>query len=524
MRNRIRTIGTVSIKNINHDKLSMFEFSDSIHSICLDPRFDTSRAFCVGVGESKCIINRKGWFGNTSTIVHQGEGVVSTISWRENLLAWCTEKSVKIYDTEKEVRISSLDRPKSACYMNWESSKYLLVGWSDTIKIIQISQRRLSSGHSQLYAEIVRMFRTPYDIYGLAPWGKKSIAVLAMGRDDEDEEEEEEDRVELSELHIISRDSGEEMSSDLLELRGFEQYDKTDYSLHHSSDCKNLYVVASKDVVLAKPRNIIDRIRWLLKRNRFETILNILKSSASDDSSAEHDDVPTTLKSQFAESYMSALVSSKKWSRAASFCSDLVSMSCGSDSHNDEKGKLWEKWISVFAKHRNLDKIALYVPISSPQLPKYVYEMILNEYLATSNIEGLLKILRQWVVEDENRANIFDLQKVILRTRTMLKTVKIVDENTRHRAVLLSETLAMLYRAAGEHKNALQIHLSSPEPPAVPRNVFVMLETHNLLSDSLEENLGAYIDRSRQERETKLEFNMNTQGRFFVWIRRKRCV
>ena len=223
MRNRIRTIGTVSIKNINHDKLSMFEFSDSIHSICLDPRFDTSRAFCVGVGESKCIINRKGWFGNTSTIVHQGEGVVSTISWRENLLAWCTEKSVKIYDTEKEVRISSLDRPKSACYMNWESSKYLLVGWSDTIKIIQISQRRLSSGHSQLYAEIVRMFRTPYDIYGLAPWGKKSIAVLAMGRDDEDEEEEEEDRVELSELHIISRDSGEEMSSDLLELRGFEQ-------------------------------------------------------------------------------------------------------------------------------------------------------------------------------------------------------------------------------------------------------------------------------------------------------------
>ena len=126
--------------------------------------------------------------------------------------------------------------------------------------------------------------------------------------------------------------------------------------------------------------------------------------------------------------------------------------------------------------------------------------MILNEYLATSNIEGLLKILREWVVEDGE--NIFDLQKVILKTRTMLKTVKIVDENTKRRAVLLSETLAMLYRAAGEHKNALQIHLSSPEPPAVPRNVFVMLETHNLLSDSLEENLGAYIDRSRQERET----------------------
>ena len=82
--------GTVSIKNLTHDKndLSIFEFSDPIHSLCLDPRYDTSKAFCVGVGE-KLIINRKGWLGNTSTIVHQGEGVVSTVTWRQNLLAWC---------------------------------------------------------------------------------------------------------------------------------------------------------------------------------------------------------------------------------------------------------------------------------------------------------------------------------------------------------------------------------------------------------------------------------------------------
>ena len=255
-----------------------------------------------------------------------------------------------------------MNRPKSeTCYIKWESSKHLLVGWSDTIKLIQISLRRLQSGHTYLYAEIVRMFKTPYHIYGLAPWGKKSIAVLAMGRDDDDDEEE--DSVELSELHIISRDSGEEVSSDLLELRGFEHYDKTDYSLHHIS--KTLYVVASKDVVLAKPRNTTDRIRWLLKRNRFETILSILTDTSNSN-------VPTTLKSQFAESYMSELVSSKNWTRAASFCSDLVSMSCNVKNDN-EKGKLWEKWISVFAKHRKLDKIAMHVPTSTPQLPKYVY-------------------------------------------------------------------------------------------------------------------------------------------------------
>jgi len=125
--------------------------------------------------------------------------------------------------------------------------------------------------------------------------------------------------------------------------------------------------------------------------------------------------------------------------------------------------------------------------------------MILNEYLATSNIEGLLKILREWVVEEDEKNNIFDLQKVILKTRTMLKTVKVVDENTKRRAVLLSETLAMLYRAAGEHNNALRIHLTSPEPPSVPRNVFAMLETHNLLGDSLEENLGPLLRLDTEE-------------------------
>ena len=290
---------------------------------------------------------------------------------------------MKIYDTEKEVRVSSLNRPKSeTCYIKWESSKHLLVGWSDTIKLIQISQRRSQSGHSFLCAEIVRMFRTPYHIYGLAPWVKKSIAVLAMGRDDDDDDDDdaEEDSVELSELHIISRDSGEEVSSDLLELRGFEHYDKTDYSLHHIS--KTLYVVASKDVVLAKPRNITDRIRWLLKRNRFETILSILTDPSNVD-------ISITLKSQFAESYMSELVSSKNWTRAASFCSDLVSMSSNT-KNDDEKGKLWEKWISVFAKHRKLDKIAMYVPTSSPQLPKYVY--VVFECIAFSSTISIKNI------------------------------------------------------------------------------------------------------------------------------------
>jgi len=530
----------------------MFEFSDPIRSICLDPRYETTKAFCVGVGKSKCIINRKGWFGNTSTIVHQGEGLVSKIAWNvDNLLAWSTERSVKIYDTEKEVRISSLDRPKTEtspqCYVVWESANHLLVGWSDTIKIIRISRRRLASGKSESYAEIVGMFRTPYYICGVAPWGKKSMAVLAMSRDDDDDENEEEeeeeddddDGVDLPELHIISRDSGEELSSDLLELRGFEHYNKSDYSLHHSSSSSNgniLYVVTAKDVVLAKARNLTDRVRWLLKRNRFETILSVLQSCSVDEDvrycslslslslniQEAHEkiihthtqQVPSNLKSQFAESYMSALVSSKNWSLAASLCSDLISYSSSppppppssksSSSSTENQSQLWEKYISIFAKHRNLDKIAIYVPTSSPRLPKYVYEMILNEYLASSNIEGLLMILRRWTAtdkaEEEEKDDLFDLQKVILKTRQMLKTVKIVDEKTKHRAVLLSEALAMLYRAAGEHKNALRVHLTSPEPPAVPRDVFAMLETHDLLDgDSLEANVGPLLRLDTEE-------------------------
>lgn len=55
---------------------------------------------------------------------------------------------VKIYDCEKEQRITYIDRPKGSprpdlyrCQLCWESDNRLLIGWADSIKIGEIRER-----------------------------------------------------------------------------------------------------------------------------------------------------------------------------------------------------------------------------------------------------------------------------------------------------------------------------------------------------------------------------------------------
>ena len=153
--------GTVSIKNLTHDKndLSIFEFSDPIHSLCLDPRYDTSKHF-VGVGESKCIINEKGglvtrprlsikvrvWSrpSHGGRIFWRGVRYYLSILFHWLSITWLKKIRVprsRWKSTTRKRKYESriwIDRNRWRVTLMgiFETS---LVGWSDTIKLIHFS-------------------------------------------------------------------------------------------------------------------------------------------------------------------------------------------------------------------------------------------------------------------------------------------------------------------------------------------------------------------------------------------------
>ena len=86
-----------------------------------------------------------GWFSSKETVLHGGEGPVTSIQWRGQLIAWANDNGVKIYDTQLNQRITYIERPKGSprpdlyyCCLCWKNDNVLLVGWADSVKIAHV--------------------------------------------------------------------------------------------------------------------------------------------------------------------------------------------------------------------------------------------------------------------------------------------------------------------------------------------------------------------------------------------------
>lgn len=126
------------------------------------------------------------------------------------------------------------------------------------------------------YAEIVGLFETDYIIAGLAPFGEY-LAILAYIEPVEDPNKKpnsmpKAEEMRFPELRIVTR-SNEEVSSDALEIHGFETCLASDYRLDHLATESLFYIVSPSDIVVAKPRDLDDHIKWLVDRQKYEEAL-----------------------------------------------------------------------------------------------------------------------------------------------------------------------------------------------------------------------------------------------------------
>lgn len=231
-------------------------------------------------------------------------------------------QGVKIYDTASQARITYIDRPADSpradlfkCTLHWQDDTTLLIAWGDIIKVARIRSRprgsvsstSISSGSSDpsrlktlppLMAEITAIFAIDDMLAGIvphpadpvlnsAPSAPSAFLVLAYLPPDTSFKDEapSDERVKARkpapppELRIVSR-NGEELSSDVLNMSGYQSCGCNDYVLAEvpeegiGAGFGRRYVVLNpRSIVLVRPRDRRDHVTWLVERRRYQEAL-----------------------------------------------------------------------------------------------------------------------------------------------------------------------------------------------------------------------------------------------------------
>ncbi|PAV21458.1 vacuolar assembling VPS41 [Pyrrhoderma noxium] len=490
--------GQVIIHSLVGTENYSFDKKRPMRTIALEPNFSkkSSRSFVCGGMNGYLVLHEKGWLGHKETTIHSGEGPIWTARWRGTLIAWANDLGVKIYDTASQTRITYIDRPADSpradlfkCTLHWQDDSTLLIAWADIIKVARVRSRprpgtngssNPSPGDSgkikalpPLMAEITALFAIDGMISGIVPHPADPVLVTAASapsaflvlaytppdmsfRDEAPADERLQARklADRPELRIISR-AGEELSSDVLGVTGYQTCGCNDYVLaevpeevnREDTEGKCYVVLNPRNIVLVRPRDRKDHVAWLVEHKQFEEALEQIELLPDEGINAK----------EIGQRYIDHLINEEDFKKAAQLCPKVF----GQDAH------LWEDMIFAYAQRNQLQIIIPYIPTESPRLSRLVYEMILAHFLAHDR-EALLRTVKDWPT------NIYDVSAVIVATQSELdRTLSANGE-----AKVLMECLVELYLANHQPGKALPyaIRLRSP-------NVFDLIQEHSLFTE-----------------------------------------
>uniref|UniRef100_S4RIT6 Vacuolar protein sorting-associated protein 41 homolog n=1 Tax=Petromyzon marinus TaxID=7757 RepID=S4RIT6_PETMA len=444
-------------------------FDSPIKAVALHPEFGKIQSRQYITGSDKLYLCERGWLGKQKlTVLHQGEGIITTIKWRANLIAWANSKGVKMYDMNLKQRITTVSRDNTSlrpeiypCSLCWKDDLTLFIGWADTVKICVVKERVATENRDlpRRYVEIVSAFQVDFFVSGIAPLGNQ-LVVLSYMLDESTK------NAYRPQLRILQHqeDSYEETSCDALSIRGYHQYRCCDYHLAYPTEELMYYIVSPRDVVVAKERDQDDHIAWLLETKQYQEAL--LAAEVSQKSLKRHNVL------EIGRAYISHLLTTGESDTAGRVCQKVLGKNM----------ELWEDEVYKFKKVGQLKAISRYLPRGDLRLRPAIYEMILNEFLY-SDIEGFASLIREWP------GNLYNNLAIV-------KTV--IDKLNRdpNNPVLL-KTLAELYTYDQRYDKALAIYLRLKH-----EDVFELIHKHNLFS-AIQDKIPLLMDFDK-ERAAKL--------------------
>uniref|UniRef100_A0A8C4NBS6 Vacuolar protein sorting-associated protein 41 homolog n=1 Tax=Eptatretus burgeri TaxID=7764 RepID=A0A8C4NBS6_EPTBU len=438
---------------IEHDTSCFFD--SPIKAVALHPQFGKNQAKQFVTGSDKLLLCERAWLGRQKMLtLHQGEGTISTIKWRTDLIAWANSKGVMMYDMTQRRRITTVVRDSTdlreemyPCSLCWSDDLTLLIGWAHSVKVCIVKERARSEARDLpgRYVEIVAAFQMDFFISGLAPLGQHLVVLSYISETDQKVHGKGvASRPQLRILHPLD-DDYEELSCDALSIRGYQNYRCRDYHLAaHPGGELMYYIVSPRDVVVAKERDQDDHVAWLLHTKQYEAAL--LAVELSQKTLKRHNML------EVGQSYIIHLINKGDFDLAARTCQKVLG----------KNTELWENEVYRFKEIGQLKVISRYIPQSGKCLRPAIYEMILSEFLNT-DVEGFAQLVHNWP------GNLYNNQVVVRAVIGRLN--RCPDQPT------LLHTLAELYTYDQRYDKALDIYLKLRHP-----DVFDLIGRHSLFN------------------------------------------
>uniref|UniRef100_A0A8C4RUT3 Vacuolar protein sorting-associated protein 41 homolog n=1 Tax=Erpetoichthys calabaricus TaxID=27687 RepID=A0A8C4RUT3_ERPCA len=435
-------------------------FDCPIKVVALHPQFGRSSSKQFVTGRNKLQLYERNWLNRWKTItLHEGEGIITNVKWRGSLVAWANSLSVKIYDINAKQRITNVLRDNTSlrpdmypCSLCWKDNTTLIIGWGTSVKICIVKERDPTEMRDlpSRYVEIVSAFDTEFFISGLAPLGDQIVILYYVKEASEHQDEKElRSRPRLDIVQPLP-ESYEEISSDALTVRNFQENECLDYRLEHSEGESLFYIISPKDIVVAKERDQDDHIDWLLDKKKYE------------------------------EALMAAEISHKNIKRhevqVYILIFQLINMKC--QKVLGKNMELWENEVYRFKTIGQLKAISQYLPRGDLRLRPAIYEMILHEFLK-SDFEGFATLIREWP------GDLYNNMTIVQAVSDRLKK----DQNNR----TLLTTLAELYTYDQRYDKALEIYLRLRH-----KDVYQLIHKHNLFS-SIEDKIVLLMEFDKEK-------------------------
>uniref|UniRef100_A0A8C5PZ75 Vacuolar protein sorting-associated protein 41 homolog n=1 Tax=Leptobrachium leishanense TaxID=445787 RepID=A0A8C5PZ75_9ANUR len=444
-------------------------FDCPIKIVAVHPQFAKSNCKQFVTGGNKLLLYERTWLNRwKTTVMHEGEGNITNIKWRGNLIAWANNMGVKIYDSTTRLRISNIPRDDTSlrpdmypCSLFWKDNLTLVIGWGKSVKACSVRERHSSDIRDlpSRYVEIVSQFDTEYFISGIAPLCDQFVMLFyAKGATDK------ENRVLCARprLDIIKPqpDSYEEISSDAITVRGFNENECRDYRLEYAEGESLFYIISPRDVVLAKERDQDDHIDWLLARKKYEEALMAAEISQKNIKRHEIQAIGVA--------YIAHLLEKGAYETAARKCQKIFGKNM----------KLWEEEVMRFKNIGQLKAISRYLPRGDLRLKPVIYEMILDEFLKKDH-KSFSIMIREWPGDLYNGKSVAEAVREYL------------TEDPENRTLL--EALADLYTYDQRYDQALEIYLTLRHKEA-----FELIHKHDLFS-SIKDKIVLLMDFDKEK-------------------------
>ncbi|XP_069776750.1 vacuolar protein sorting-associated protein 41 homolog isoform X7 [Narcine bancroftii] len=360
-------------------------FDCPIKIVALHPQFGKSSSKQFITGANKLLLYERNWLNRWKmTILHEGEGMITNVKWRGSLIAWSNSVGVKIYDASSKQRITNITRDNMyfrpdmyLCSLCWKDNITLIIGWATSVKVCVVKERDPTDLRDlpSRYVEIVSAFELEFYISGLAPLGERLVLLMYVNETLEQMQENEHcTRPRLDIVHHLA-DSYEDISSDALSVRGFQENECRDYSLEHSNGESLFYIISPRDIVVAKERDQDDHIEWLLEKKKYEEAM--MAAEISQKNIKRHNIL------DIGRAYINYLVDKGDYHEAGRKCQKILGKNMD----------LWENEVYKFKKIGQLKAISQYLPRGDLRLRPVVYEMILYEFLESDYEQAVNMLL-----------------------------------------------------------------------------------------------------------------------------------